>query len=56
MKEVFRITHDLIRSDLMKLIQGARTQKVTPEELDAWLLHMYIRLELKLEDEHENIR
>ena len=53
--KVFKSTHDLNRSELMQFIQGAREKRVTPEELDAWLLALYLRLDLKLEDDNANI-
>ena len=47
---VYRVTHDLIRSELFLLLQEHRREPVTPEEMNAFLESVYRMLNLKLED------
>lgn len=47
---VLKTTHDLIRSDLFRLIKNNRNKFIDPAELDVWLNDLYNKLNLKSED------
>lgn len=47
---VLKTTHNLIRSELFKLIKESENEFVDPADLNVWLKKVYKVLNLKLED------